>query len=194
MRKLTKSEQLFHSMKPGKIYRQSELQSEWANASHDLRYLVDNGLVNKVSAGLYYRPKVNEYGAVAPKDEELIESFLQDDDFLIIDVNAYTSLVGGLTQLAMGNKVLNKRRHGHFKLAGFPFDFKVRRAFPKKVTKEFLMVDLLDNLKEVEDGTPIKEKVLPRLNEYDSKVLLKNASMYGNRSTEKFLKQVLQNE
>lgn len=191
MKEQSKAHQMLSSMKAGKIYRQSELQEKWSNASHDLAALVKSGEIEKVSAGLYYKPKKTKYGLVAPRDEEIVRSFLQDDDFLLVDVNSYTSLVGGLTQLSMGYKVLNKRRHGLFNLAGFHFDFRVRRAYPKKVTKEFLLVDLLDNIKEAEDGTPIQEKLLPRLKEYDSNELLRTANLFGNRSTEKLLEKVL---
>lgn len=191
MKEEYKAQQMLNHMKAGKIYRQSELQGKWPNASHDLAILVKNKYIDKVSAGLYYKPKKTKYGIVAPKDEEIVRSFLQDDDFLLVDVNCYTSLVGGLTQLSMGCKVLNKRRHGLFNLAGFYYDFRVRRAYPKKITREFLLVDLLDNIKEVEDGTPIREKLLPRLKEYNSKELLQAANLFGNRSTEKLLEKVL---
>lgn len=191
MKEQSKAQQMLKSMRAGKIYRQCELQAKWPNASHDLATLVKEGYVEKASSGLYYKPSRTKYGLVAPKDEELVRSFLQDDDFLLVDVNSYTSLVGGLTQLSMGYKVLNRRRHGLFNLAGFHFDFRVRRAYPKKVTKEFLLVDLLDNIKEVEDGTPIQEKLVPRLKEYDPNLLLRTASLYGNRSTEKLLERVL---
>ena len=79
----------------------------------------------------------------------------------------------------LGFKVLNKRRHGLLNLAVFHFDFRVRRGYPKKVTKEFLLVDLLDNIKEAEDGTPIQEK------------LLLTAKLFGNCSTEKLLADLL---
>jgi len=189
--KLKKADALCDSLKPGRIYRQADLQKKWPNASHDLRSLLDEGKVKKVSAGLFYRPKVTPYGSVSPDEEELVRSFLRDDTFLLLDVNQYTSLVSGLTQLAIGRRVLNRRRHGHFELAGFPFDFRVRRNFPKKVTKPFLLVDLLDNVVQTEDGTPIREAVLPRLSEYDSNELLTTAENYGNRSTQLFLQRVL---
>jgi hypothetical protein len=189
MRERTKPFEMLKSMKPGQIYRQAELQQKWPNASHDLGYLVELGEVQKVSAGLYFRPRTTKYGSIAPKDEELVKSFLRDGDFLLLDTNDYTSLVGGLTQLSMGHKVLNKRRHGQFRLAGFHFDFRVRRAFPKRVSKAFLLVDLLDNVEQTEDGTPVKERVLPRLHEYDQDELLQTAKRYGNRRTEQFLRQ-----
>ncbi len=191
MEKQSKAFQLLNSLKVGKIYRQSDLQVKWPNASHDLATLLADGQIKKISGGLYYRPKKTKYGEVAPKDEDMVRNFLQDDDFLLVDTNSYSSLVGGLTQLSMGYKVLNKRRHGLFNLAGFHFDFRVRRAYPNQMTREFLLIDLLDNIKEVEDGTPIENKILPRLADYDAKELLKAAYMYGNRSTNKLLKRVL---
>ena len=58
------------------------------------------------------------------------------------------------------------------------------------MTKEFLLVDLVDNIKEAEDGTPIEEKLRPSLKEYDLDELLRTASLYGNRSTEKLLEKL----
>ncbi len=187
-----KAHELLGCMRPGKVYRQADLREHWPNASHDLKALLEEGEVRKVSAGLYYRPKKTKYGSIAPEDEELVSNFLRDNDFLLLDVNQYNSLVSGLTQLSMGPKVLNRRRHGYFELAGFPFDFRVRRDFPRKVTKPFLLVDLLDNVTQAEDGTPIRERVLPRLAEYDPTELLRTAAMYGNRSTQAFLREVLE--
>ncbi len=191
MKSKTKAQAMFDSMKAGRLYRQSELQKEWPNASHDLKALADAGEIRKALAGFYYKPKKNKYGFVAPEDKELVEAFLKDDNFLLVNTNDYTSLVSGLTQLSMGYKVLNQRRHGKFKLAGFPFDFRVRRNFPKKVTKEFLLLDLLDNVEQLEDGRSLKEEVKNKLKEFDSKQLLKMASLYANRTTERFLQREL---
>lgn len=186
----TKAEMMLKSMHPGKVYTIRELLQDWPGACLDLRKLLDQKKIAKVSAGLYYKPKQTKYGPVAPADEVLVRSYLRDDDFLLVDVNSYASLVSGLTQMHMGYKVLNKRRHGRVTLAGFPFDFRVRRNFPKKVTKEFLMVDLLDNVEQSENGVPMTENVLPFLKEYNREDLLRTARHYGNRSTERFLSQV----
>ncbi len=191
MNRKSKSQEMLDSMRAGKLYRQSELQMNWPNASHDLKSLVEQGQLKKALAGVYYKPKKNNYGNVAPEDTELVKAFLKDDEFLLLNTNDYTSLVSGLTQLSMGYKVLNLRRHGHFKLAGFKFDFRVRRKFPKKVTKEFLLLDLLDNVDQLENGKSVKEEVKNKLKEYDSKELLQMAKLYANRSTEKFLQQAL---
>ncbi len=192
MKKETRAEQMYRSMKTGQVYRRSYFSDRWPATSRDLKRLLDESLIQKVGPGMYLKPETTKYGKRRPDEREIVKNFLRDDDFLLVDENDYTSLVSGLTQLKMTQKVLNRRRHGFFRLGGYRFNFHVRRNFPKIPTKEFLLVDLLDNVEQTEDGTPITEKVMSRLGEYDPKKLLHAAKSYGNRATVNFLNVALQ--
>lgn len=72
----------------------------------------------------------------APADqEELVQSFLADDRFLIVSPNAYNGLGVGTTQLYNKPVVYNRKRHGDFELNGRPFEFRRRRPFPRRLAK-----------------------------------------------------------
>jgi hypothetical protein len=71
---------------------------------------------------------------------------MNDSDFLMVNPNLYNTLGLGLTQLYNTTWVYNHKRKGEFKLNGKTFEFKIKSSFPKQLSKEFLLVDLLNNL------------------------------------------------
>lgn len=156
----------------------------------DLMRLVQNGLLEKVAAGLYYKPQASRFGVLPPKDKPLIKAFLRDDQFLLFSWNEYNTLGLGLTQLYNRVVVYNRKRHGVFKLGNKIFDFRrPARGFPSKLTRAFLVVDLLNNLNELtEDTGKLKEKLKTRLTPTLLKQVTRCAKKYGKVSTNKFLK------
>ncbi|MBU1086556.1 MAG: hypothetical protein KKD05_03460 [Candidatus Omnitrophica bacterium] len=158
-------ERLKKHLKPGQVYRRIDLKL-WSKAvDRQLKQLVVDGALQKMSQGVYYRPAKVSFGEVPPKDEELVRVFLKSDDFLMTSPNLYNSLGVGTTQLYNKRVVYNHKRHGKLMLGGKVFDFRLKHKFPRQVTKEFLFVDLLNNLKELAEDRPavlecIKEKTL----------------------------------
>jgi hypothetical protein len=72
------------------------------------------------------------------------------------------------------------------------FDFRAKPSFPKTLSKEFLLVDLVNNLDRLAES---KEEVLARVKEraqaYDASRLQRVARDYGNVRTKKFFVQAL---
>lgn len=88
--------------------------------------------------------------------------------------------------------VYNHKRHGQFKLGGRTFYFQRKYLFPKKLTPEFLLVDLANNLGSVaEDHEQLKARVMSRAQTMNSKKLKRNVEKYGKVSTKKFFESVL---
>ena len=52
----------------------------------------------------------------------------------------------GTTQLYDKTVVYNHKRHGNFSLGGRKFDFRVKPSLPRTLSREFLLVDLVNNL------------------------------------------------
>jgi hypothetical protein len=75
-----------------------------------------------------------------------VAGFLKDHRFLLASPNAYNALGVGTTQLYDKTVVYNHKRHGQFSLGGRTFDFRQKPSLPKKLTREFLLVDLANNL------------------------------------------------
>jgi len=156
------------------------------------RQLVEQGVLQKIRNGLYYCPRVSVFGQVPPDERELVRTFLKEDDFLLTSPNAYNMLGLGTTQLYNTRVVYNHKRHGRFTLGGLPFEFRRKPRFPRKLTEEFLLVDLLNNLPGLaEDPAALRERARAKAKALDATKLKKAARDYGKVATRKFLDQVL---
>jgi len=140
-----------------------------------------------LSGGLYYRPKPTAFGEAPPEDAELVRTFLKDRRFLLASPNAYNRLRVGTTQLYDKTVVYNHKRHGTFALGGRKFDFRVKPAFPKKLSREFLLVDLVNNVDELaENENTLLNRVQQEAAQTDRARLRRYAQDYGNVRTKKF--------
>jgi hypothetical protein len=137
-------------LEPGEVYRRANLV-EWSTAvDRHLRQLLEQGALQKLSGGLYYVPRETVFGMAPADEKELVKSFLKDDHFVITSPNDYNALGVGTTQLYNERRVYNQKRHGTFKLGNRSFRFVRKQYVPAKVTKEFLLVDLMNNVKHLE--------------------------------------------
>ncbi|MBL7072463.1 MAG: hypothetical protein ISS33_01630 [Candidatus Omnitrophica bacterium] len=158
-------EELKKHLKPGQVYRRSDLE-QWSNAvDRHLKQLVEEETLQKVSPGLYYYPVKASFGSVPPEDEKLVRVFIKSRKFLLNSPNFYNSLGVGTTQLYNKRVVYNHKRHGLFTLGGKVFDFRLKHKFPKDLSRAFLFVDLMNNLNELAEDREdilrkVKEKVL----------------------------------
>ncbi len=182
---------LSDSMRPGRVYRRQELERFSTAVDRDLYTLVASGVVRKVASGLYSRPRENPFGHTPPDDRELVRAFLKTDDFLLTSYNHYNQLGLGLTQVYNTYVVYNHKRSGAFQLGGKHFRFRQVPAYPRKLTKEFLLVDLLNNLKQLPDDTELVLRNLKsRLNEFDPESLRKHLERYGRPAARRALEQL----
>lgn len=181
----TSLEKLASHLKPGHAYRRDMLLPYSKAIDRDLVALTANGTVQKLSGGLYYKPLTSRFGILPPNDEQLVKCFLRDDPFLLYSWHQYNSLGLGLTQLYNRVVVYNRKRHGVFTLGGREFDFRrPARGFASEVTPEFLLVDLVNNLKELaEDVTSVKDKIKDNLHHFDLKKVKLFAKKFGKVAT-----------
>jgi hypothetical protein len=183
---MTKLEELKKHLKRGKVYRRSDLVKWSKSVDRHLEALLGDGTLQKLSQGLYYFPGETAFGKTPPEDEVLIRSFLKDDRFLLTSLNAYNSLGVGTTQLYNQRMVYNHKRHGEFKLGNKNFSFRVKPHFPKKVTSEFLLVDLVNNLETLaEDHKEVLENISRKAHLMDPKKLQHSVLEYGNAKARK---------
>ena len=185
-------EALINHIKPGRVYRRSDLEFFSTAVDRHLSQLRNAGALKRLGKGLYYVPKESKFGLVPPDDKELVKRFLMDESFLLLSPNAYNSLGLGATQLYNTTWVYNHKRRGEFKFNGKTFIFKTKSAFPKKISKEYLVVDLLNNLKELaEDPENLVPTFLSRLKNFDPKKLMVATQLYGSGFTKKLIKAAL---
>lgn len=172
--------ELKRHLKPGQVYRRADL-AQWSNAvDRHLRQLVQDGTLQKVSQGVYAYPKKTSFGKAAPEDYKLVEAFLKSDDFLLFSPNAYNALGVGTTQLYNEQVVYNRKRHGKFKLGNRTFRFQMKPYFPKDVSEEFLLVDLVNNVNKLaEEQDSVLERVSHVAADMDASSLRKDVQRYG---------------
>jgi hypothetical protein len=138
------------------------------------------------------RPKDTVFGKAPAEDAELVAGFLKNHHFLLASPNIYNTLGVGTTQLYDKTVVYNHKRHGIFALGGRTFAFRQKPSLPRKLSQEFLLVDLVNNLDRLAES---RDEVLTRVKEraasLDTPLLLRTARDYGNVKTKKFFSEVL---
>jgi hypothetical protein len=179
-------------LRPGQVYRRKDL-ARWSNAvDRHVRQLVEEGRLEKVSAGVYMMPRKTRFGVASAKPEKLVETFLGDDRFLMVSPSAFNGLGVGTTQLYNEPVVYNRKRHGKFTLDGRVYDFRMRPWVPNRLSKEILLVDLLHNLDRLpEDKLAVLPRALERAKEMDCSRLAKAVQDFGSARAERLLAPVL---
>ena len=191
MMKKYRSDYLLNSMKPGRVYRRKELNEYSNSVDRELAELSFKGAVKKLSAGLYVKPEQSRFGGLPPNDKELVRAFLNDNQFLLMSFNYYTSLGLGLTQLYNEILVYNRRRHGKVKLGSKKFVFKNIPEFPRKPSREFLLIDMLNNLKSLgEDSSEVLKRLKKKKDSFNMRKTSLMAKRYGKVRTKKIIKEL----
>lgn len=182
-------------LKSGQVYRRAEL-AQWSNAvDRHVALLVKEGYLKKLSPGIYHVPQKTVFGAAPPDEELLVRTFLKDDDFLLTSPNAYNGLGVGTTQLYNKRVVYNHKRHGEVNLGGRKFFFHAKHRFPKKLSLEFLLVDLVNNLKNLaEDQEEVLKNAIVKAKTMDARKLKQSVNRYGTVKAKTLLKPVLQEQ
>ena len=190
---MSRLDQLKKHLKRGEVYRRTDL-TKWSNAvDRHLDILVQDETLQKLSQGMYYYPKETVFGKTPPDEHVLVRSFLKDENFLLTSPNAFNSLGVGTTQLYNERVVYNHKRHGEFELGGRVFNFRLRPRFPKKVSREFLLVDLVNNLDSLaEDPSEVLSNVSDVVKDMSRKKLEPSVSNFGNVKTKKIFQELFQ--
>ena len=181
-------------IKQGEVYRRSDLEYYSTAIDRHLAQLTKDGTLIKLNQGLYYAPKQSKFGVVPPDDRQVVERFLKDEDFLLVSPNSFNSLGLGLTQLYNTTWVYNHKRKGEFQLNGKTFEFKLKSSFPKKISREYLLVDLLNNLDNLaQDQTQAIDKLQNNIRNFNADDLMKATQQYGTGKTKRTLKSIVRN-
>jgi hypothetical protein len=181
---------LADELQAGRVYRREDLARLSNSVDRHLSQLVSKGTLKKLAQGLYYAPKQSSFGPLPPTDEQVVKGFLRDNEFLVFSPSSYNMVGLGTTQLYNNTLVYNHKRHGVFKLGNRQFHFRVKPRFPKKLTPEFLYVDLLNNLDELaEDRDSVLSQARTKLLSFNQSLLQKALDSYGNMATRKCVRE-----
>ena len=192
---MSKLNELKKHLQPGRVYRRGDLEP-WSNAvDRHLKQLLEDGILVKLSGGLYHYPKKTAFGNAPADDEALVTAFLKDKRFLLTSPNAYNALGVGTTQLYNETVVYNHKRHGRYELGGRVFDFRMKPHVPKSLNEEFLLVDLVNNLERLaENADSVLERVKAKACSMAGTMLAKTVRHYGNVGTRKFFAKALKDD
>jgi len=191
---MSRLEEMKNHLQPGKVYRRQDLGKWSKSIDRDLGALLEDGTLKKLSQGLYYYPRQSAFGATPPEEKDIVRGFLKDNRFLITSHNSYNSLGVGMTQLHNTKIVYNHKRHGEIMLGNRSFLFQLKHHFPKTVTPEFLLVDLVNNIDRLaEDNQSILGNALDKARQFDAIKLKYAVKNYGNLRTQRLFMPVLNN-
>jgi hypothetical protein len=184
--------ELTKRLRPGQVYRRQDL-ARWTRAvDRDLKRLLKEHRLEKVSQGLYMVPRKTRFGPAPAAPEKLVSGFLKDDRFLIVPPNAHHGLGLGTSQLRNEPLVYNSKRHGRFALDGRVYDFRMRTHVPNKLSKEVLLVEMLHNLNELpEEGPGVLPRALAKARQMDKKKLGKAVRHFGSARAKRLLEPIL---
>ena len=190
-----KVNELQDHLQPGQVYRRADV-AQWSNSvDRHLQQLVSKGVIQKLAGGVYYCPKKTAFGDAPPEDATLVRAFLKDDHFYMASLNAYNSLGVGTTQLYNEKLVYNHKRDGRYTLNGRQFYFLKRARFPEKSSQEFLLVDLINNLKFLaEDKESVLNNVAEKVLSMDKVKLMSAVKMYAGTRTQSFFEKLFRSD
>jgi hypothetical protein len=189
---MRKFDEFARKLRPGKAYRRADLAEWTTSVDRHVKQALDAGMLTKASGGLYYAPKRTAFGDAPAEDKTLVAAFLKNDPFLMASPNAFNGLGVGATQLHNKTVVYNHKRHGQFVLGGQVYDFRMKPRFPHKLDREFLLVDLVNNIDQLgEDRGEILARVKDRLPANDPAKLRAAIKAYGSEKAKRFFKTAL---
>ena len=171
-------------LRSGRVYRREDFTPWSASVDRHLKALVDAGDLKKLRYGLYYYPKKLAFGEAPASERELLQAFLRTDRFVVTSPNLYNQLGLGTTQLYNKRVVYNQKRHGTFDFGGRVYRFERRMNIPRKLSKEFLLVDLVNELDQLaEDLDRVSARVEHTAKRMDSRKLVRAVKLYAKRSS-----------
>ncbi len=181
-------------LKEGRVYRTRDLGKWSKNPSRLAKRLVGNGRLRKLSHGLYECPRASRFGLLPPGREEDMSAFLKSSPFVFTGPEVWNSLGLGSTALHANPLVYNTKRTGEFRLGNRTY--RLRRVnFPRSPSKEWFVVDLLQNHQEA--GVTLEQLAegLQRAiasGRFDARVLMRQTKRFGTRRTQDIVQEAVQ--
>jgi hypothetical protein len=135
----------------GKLYREkySSLMSEAAFAQAVSR-LYRSGEIERVSKGVYCRPKKTQFGKILPSEREIIEWFTEGDSGVVVGYGLY-NLLGVTTQISKKQMVYSSLPDEQLKQIGNVTIRKYDLEYTHEIKSMIQMMELLHHYKEIQD-------------------------------------------
>ena len=178
--------------KEGRVYRTRDLKKLSSNPTRLAQNLVQEGKLRKLRNGLFYVPKKGTFGDVPPSEDAILKALFGSNSYLKTGPSVWNSLGLGTTAVEAIPLIYNKSKTGLEQIGRKKFEFR-RVRFPRKPSKEFFVVDLLQNLDRAgADPGEMKQALGQALRNgrFDGPTLLEMAEKYGSKSVEHTIMEV----
>ena len=135
----------------GKLYREkfSSLMSEAAFAQIISR-LCRGGEIERVSKGIYCRPKRTRFGPVLPSEREIVDLFTAGSNGIVVGYGLYNAL-GVTTQISKRQMAYSSLAEERLKQIGNVTIHKYELEYTPKVKSVIQLMELLHHYKEIQD-------------------------------------------
>lgn len=180
-------------LEPGRVYRPKDFAAQAKNPTVVFERLVDERKLERLGFGLYYCPREGRFGPRPPDDDALLTAFLSGREYVLSGPTFWNGLRLGTTGVSARPIVYNKTRSGVLNVGRRTFEFR-RVAFPKKPTREWYAVDLVNHARQA--GAAVEDLVEPlaaalRESSLDRGAFFSAVDEYGTRSTKKLVAEKL---
>lgn len=178
----------------GRVYRTQELAKYNSNPTRLAKSLVKKGLFQRLRHGLFYAPRRSAFGEVPPSETALLKGYFGGKPYLRTGPSVWNTLGLGTTAVESVPLVYNTTKSGVDTLGKKRFEFR-RVKFPTKVDREYLVVDLFENLGRAGADRLTVQKALARAlshGRFDALTLLKRAKQYGSKATQEAIRAALE--
>ncbi len=147
-----------------------------------LSRLTYDGVIKRLSKGIYYKPKKTVFGDLKPSEDKLLKRFLANG--YITGIMAYNQM-GFTSQIPSEIKIATDKRKSPISFGGLKIRFVISKEKINNKTRELLpILDAIKDIKVIPDSdlnTNINHLVntLKTLNESQLQILLKTAMRYN---------------
>lgn len=179
-------------LEEGEVYRTKDLRKLSSNPTRLAQRLVQEGKLLKLRNGLFQVPKKGAFGCVPPSEDAILKALFGSRPYLKTGPSVWNSLGLGTTVVETIPLVYNKTKTGIEQVGKKKFEFR-RVRFPRKPSKEFFVVDLLQNLDRAGADSGDLKKALGlslKSGRFDKGNLLEMAEKYGSKSVTRMIMEV----
>lgn len=192
MKVAQKIEKQISKIKEGTTFKYQQLSiesNEYSAAAKAIERFIEKGIIKRVSTGIFYKPKQTIFGELKPNEEELLKSYLYQNNRRIAYITG-TSLynrMGLTTQVSKSIKIASRDKRitisvGNIK--GSPV-----KSYVDVTAKNYVLLEILDALKDFKkipdldknSGIKIISSQLKKLNIKEIKQLITCALSYPPR-------------
>ncbi len=156
-------------MQKGTTFKYQQLgvdKSEYSAAAKAIERLIKKGIIQRVSTGVFYKPKQSAFGELRPREEELLKPYLFQDGKRIayITGGSLYNRMSLTTQVPKTIRVASKVKRITTKIG--KTQVKPVKSYVDVTNENYYLLEILDALKDF--------KTIPDLNKKSAIMLLKN--------------------